>query len=366
MQNVKLFLFIERHPRQTASVYLYNLFNKYKPNKMSDLIDLTENENENENENKIIGSSNIPTNVKNNSKTDAALVNILQQQQSLRQKLQQFNEACQVQLRMHVANPQQVAHISQQRAVHSAQIRAKLTQLDQQLELVQLQRQNEEKPANVEDANFENEIVTFSEYQPTAISRSVGLAIESYGRSTTATTTTATTTTSDDDDDDSTPFKFSIPSHTFPSVESGLMSSVTAPLTSPQAFTLLAKTATSANKLPLSPLQIEGVMLCLSRHNRVFLPSQTTLNIFNPAGNPPTVQTGTRAGFFLGDGAGIGKGRQISTIIFDSIMRGRTRHLWVSVSRELSGDAIRDLKVSLTQSPLALMRKRREIYTSHY
>jgi hypothetical protein len=51
-----------------------------------------------------------------------------------------------------------------------------------------------------------------------------------------------------------------------------------------------------------------------------------------------------RAGFFMGDAAGIGKGRQIAAVLLDSLHRGRTRHLWVSVSRELQEDAKRDLR----------------------
>ena len=51
------------------------------------------------------------------------------------------------------------------------------------------------------------------------------------------------------------------------------------------------------------------------------------------------------SGFFIGDGAGIGKGRQISATILDAFARhhGRGRHLWMSVSRELVQDAKRDL-----------------------
>lgn len=50
-------------------------------------------------------------------------------------------------------------------------------------------------------------------------------------------------------------------------------------------------------------------------------------------------------GFFIGDGAGIGKGRQISAILLDAFSRnqGNGRHLWMSVSRELIQDARRDL-----------------------
>ena len=52
-----------------------------------------------------------------------------------------------------------------------------------------------------------------------------------------------------------------------------------------------------------------------------------------------------KKGFFIGDGAGVGKGRQISATLLDALCRnhGRGRHLWLSVSRELVQDAKRDL-----------------------
>ena len=53
--------------------------------------------------------------------------------------------------------------------------------------------------------------------------------------------------------------------------------------------------------------------------------------------------TGERAGFFLGDGVGLGKGRQLAGMVLDSWRNGRRRHLWVSVSADLAVDATRDL-----------------------
>jgi len=38
------------------------------------------------------------------------------------------------------------------------------------------------------------------------------------------------------------------------------------------------------------------------------------------------------AGFFIGDGAGVGKGRQIAGIILDNYARGRRRAVWLSTS----------------------------------
>ncbi|WP_040702442.1 strawberry notch-like NTP hydrolase domain-containing protein, partial [Novosphingobium nitrogenifigens] len=36
-----------------------------------------------------------------------------------------------------------------------------------------------------------------------------------------------------------------------------------------------------------------------------------------------------RRGFFLGDGTGAGKGRQLASILMDQWLRGRRRHLWI-------------------------------------
>ena len=49
-----------------------------------------------------------------------------------------------------------------------------------------------------------------------------------------------------------------------------------------------------------------------------------------------------RKGYFLGDGTGCGKGRQVAGIILDNFLNGRTKALWVSKSDKLYEDAIRD------------------------
>ncbi len=51
-----------------------------------------------------------------------------------------------------------------------------------------------------------------------------------------------------------------------------------------------------------------------------------------------------RAGFFLGDGAGVGKGRTIAATMKEHFVAGQgSRALWVSVSKDLCFDAQRDL-----------------------
>jgi hypothetical protein len=52
---------------------------------------------------------------------------------------------------------------------------------------------------------------------------------------------------------------------------------------------------------------------------------------------------GKRPGFFLGDGAGVGKGRQIAALCLQHKREGGRRTLWVSVSSDLRIDAERDL-----------------------
>ncbi|CAG9791173.1 unnamed protein product, partial [Diatraea saccharalis] len=75
----------------------------------------------------------------------------------------------------------------------------------------------------------------------------------------------------------------------------------------------------------LSALQLEAVVYAAQAHEHM-LPD------------------GTRAGFLIGDGAGVGKGRTIAGIIFENYLQGRKRAIWVSVSNDLKYDAERDLR----------------------
>ncbi|GAB6030353.1 Protein strawberry notch 1 [Chamberlinius hualienensis] len=75
----------------------------------------------------------------------------------------------------------------------------------------------------------------------------------------------------------------------------------------------------------LSALQLEAVVYASQQHEQF-------------------LADGTRAGFLIGDGAGVGKGRTIAGIIYENYLLGRKRALWVSVSNDLKYDAERDLK----------------------
>jgi hypothetical protein len=51
---------------------------------------------------------------------------------------------------------------------------------------------------------------------------------------------------------------------------------------------------------------------------------------------------GSRKGFFIGDGTGVGKGREISGIILDNLRQGRKKAVWISKNDALFVDAQRD------------------------
>ena len=55
-----------------------------------------------------------------------------------------------------------------------------------------------------------------------------------------------------------------------------------------------------------------------------------------------TLPNGTRRGYFIGDGTGVGKGREVGAIILDNFRQGRTKAVWLSAKAGLIEDAKRD------------------------
>ncbi len=105
--------------------------------------------------------------------------------------------------------------------------------------------------------------------------------------------------------------------------ESAILGGISLP---PASYPLTeALPASIVNSGQLSSLQLEGVLYACQRHLK-------------------WLGDGSRAGFFIGDGAGVGKGRQIAGIMLDNMCRGRRRHVWFSTSRDLALDAERDLR----------------------
>lgn len=117
------------------------------------------------------------------------------------------------------------------------------------------------------------------------------------------------------------PPKLSIgPAHPDPIVETSSLSAVHPP---EPTYDLLIKYDLESSK-SLSCLQIETLVYASQRHLQ-HLPNSA------------------RAGFFIGDGAGVGKGRTIAGLIWENWHHGRRKALWISVGSDLKFDARRDL-----------------------
>uniref|UniRef100_A0A3Q4ABH7 Protein strawberry notch homolog 2 n=1 Tax=Mola mola TaxID=94237 RepID=A0A3Q4ABH7_MOLML len=82
---------------------------------------------------------------------------------------------------------------------------------------------------------------------------------------------------------------------------------------------------TTINSGLLSALQLEAIIYACQQHEVILQNSQ-------------------RAGFLIGDGAGVGKGRTVAGIILENYLKGRKKSLWFSISNDLKFDAERDLK----------------------
>ena len=106
--------------------------------------------------------------------------------------------------------------------------------------------------------------------------------------------------------------------HPDPVVETSSLASV-----DPPEVTYQLRFDSSAGNL--SSLQLEAIIYASQRH-MTRLPNSH------------------RAGFFIGDGAGVGKGRTIAGIIAENFLRQRKRAIWFSVSNDLKIDAERDLR----------------------
>lgn len=107
----------------------------------------------------------------------------------------------------------------------------------------------------------------------------------------------------------------------------------------------------------LSECQLETVIYAGAAHDR-HLPGHWTIDetgtILTAAAADAEGAARFRQGFFLGDGTGAGKGRQVAGIILDNWMQGRRRALWVSKSDALLEDAQRDWR-HLGQEPLQIV-----------
>jgi predicted RNA methylase len=124
-------------------------------------------------------------------------------------------------------------------------------------------------------------------------------------------------------------------------VQSAAMSSVAPPKPSYRPH-LPAKIIASGL---LSDAQLESVIQAGEAHGGRLAGFWTVDETFdNVSAAPDDAENAFqfRRGWFLGDGTGAGKGRQVAGILFDNWLKGRRRAVWVSKSDKLIEDAQRD------------------------
>jgi predicted RNA methylase len=129
--------------------------------------------------------------------------------------------------------------------------------------------------------------------------------------------------------------------HPSPLVESGPMASVAPPAPTYRAVLPVR----IAEQALISDAQMETVIYAGESHAQI-LPGSWILGeaphqvILVKDDHPGAVAF--RKGFFLGDGTGCGKGREISGVIADNFAQGRQRAVWLSKNDALLEDARRD------------------------
>jgi predicted RNA methylase len=125
--------------------------------------------------------------------------------------------------------------------------------------------------------------------------------------------------------------------HPTPLVESIAMGSIAAP--KPDHSPLLP--AGLVERGLLSEAQLETLVYAGAAFSRD-LPGRFAALDEGCALRPDEDGARYRCGYFLGDGTGAGKGRQVAGIILDQWLRGNGRHIWVSKNESLLEDARRD------------------------
>jgi predicted RNA methylase len=124
-------------------------------------------------------------------------------------------------------------------------------------------------------------------------------------------------------------------------VQSAAMASVAPPIPSYRPH---LPTDVIANGL-LSDAQLESVIYAGEAHSQFLAGSWTvdeTYDLVCAARDDADNAVQFRRGWFLGDGTGAGKGRQVAGILLDNWLKGRRCAVWISKSDKLIEDAQRD------------------------
>jgi predicted RNA methylase len=95
----------------------------------------------------------------------------------------------------------------------------------------------------------------------------------------------------------------------------------------------------------LSDAQLESVIYAGEAHSDFladYWSVDATFDVVTAARDDAENRVRFRRGWFLGDGTGAGKGRQVAGILLDNWLKGRRRAVWISKSDKLIEDAQRD------------------------
>ena len=126
--------------------------------------------------------------------------------------------------------------------------------------------------------------------------------------------------------------------HPSPLVESVAMAAVVPPM--PKAQPVLPACLVGAGSL--SAAQLETIIMAEDAHAHDLPGRFTVAEDWTEASPGDEPGVAFRQGYFLGDGTGAGKGRQVAGLILSNWLAGRTRAIWLSKSKTLIEDAIRD------------------------
>ncbi|MER9428831.1 bifunctional class I SAM-dependent methyltransferase/DEAD/DEAH box helicase [Mesorhizobium sp. M0408] len=95
----------------------------------------------------------------------------------------------------------------------------------------------------------------------------------------------------------------------------------------------------------LSDAQLETVIYAGEAHTEYLAGAWTlddTFDVVSAAADDTAGAVRFRQGFMIGDGTGVGKGRESAAVILDNWMQGRRKAVWISKSDKLIEDAQRD------------------------